>query len=625
LNEPSAGPIVLHNCLRVRQAVERETWQITVLRHECRQDLEIASGPKIAISLAHAKNTPCGKNSPEALDVFTPKGNTAFVVSRRGVDAMDFDYVIVGGGSAGSTLAARLSEDPSVSVCLLEAGGEGKDVLIRAPAGIVAMLPGRPKINNWAYKTIPQAGLNGRKGYQPRGRTLGGSSAINAMLYVRGHPGDYDDWEAAGATGWGWRDVLPYFRKSEGNQRGSDQLHGGDGPLRVAEQRSPRPVSRAFVQACAESQIRTNDDFNGPEQEGAGLYQVTQFFGGDKNGERCSAAAAYLHPVLGRNNLTVITGVHATGVVFEGKRATGVRYSGKGKGAVAVARREVILSGGTFNSPQLLLLSGIGPADELRRHNIPVVHELPGVGQNLQDHLDFIMGWRSKNPDMLGLGLRGGIDFVRHILRWRKDGTGMIATPGAESGAFLKSDPSLDRPDLQLHFVIGLVDDHSRKMHLGFGYSCHVCVLRPHSRGDVRLNDNNPLSPPRIDPNYLSDERDAATLLKGAKIMRQILEAPALSNYRHKELYVAAGKNDVELMQQIRARADTIYHPVDTCRMGADDMAVVDPQLRVRGVKGLRVVDASVMPALIGGNTNAPTIMIAEKAADMMRSGSVSA
>ena len=531
---------------------------------------------------------------------------------------MDFDYVIVGGGSAGATLAARLSEDPRVTVCLLEAGGEGRDIFVRAPFGIVGMLPGWGKINNWAYHTVPQPGLGGRRGYQPRGKALGGSSAINAMLYIRGHRSDYDHWADLGCDGGSWDEVLPYFQRSEGNARGADAFHGADGPLQVCDQRSPRPITSAFVEACAQNQIRFNDDFNGPEQEGAGLYQVTQFHSGPRSGERCSAAAAYLHPVMQRPNLTVVTRAHATAIMFDGKRATGVRYRRGRRMEAARAAREVIVCGGAFNSPQLLMLSGIGPADELARHGIPVVHELPGVGQNLQDHLDFIIGWRSLDTDMVGLGLRAGLTLFGHMRQWRRDGTGLISTPYAEGAAFLKSDPSLDRPDLQLHFVVAVVDDHGRRLRLGHGFSCHVCVLRPFSRGTVSLADANPFSDPLIDPNFLSDERDAALLLKGAKKMRAILEAPALAKYRHQEVY-SIGEGDEALMAAIRARADTIYHPVGTCRMGVDDMAVVDPKLRVHGVEGLRVVDASVMPTLIGGNTNAPTIMIAEKAADLIR------
>ncbi len=532
---------------------------------------------------------------------------------------MEFDYVIVGGGSAGSTLANRLSADETVTVCLIEAGGGGKDVLIRTPLGVVAMLPGRPKINNWAFETVPQPGLGGRKGFQPRGKALGGSSAINAMLYVRGHPSDYDDWAADGAAGWGWNEVLPFFKMSEGNSRANDPLHGTKGPLQVGEQQTPRPISRAFVDACEETQINRNEDFNGLSQDGAGLYQVTQFWDGPKRGERCSAAAAYLHPVMDRKNLHVITKAHATKIETTARRATGVAYRHDGVIKHVRAKREVLLCGGAFNSPQLLMLSGIGPAANLASHGIEVRHDLPGVGQNLQDHVDFIMLWKSLDTGMLGLTPRGALDILKAVFQWRKDGTGMAATPGAEAGAFLRTRSDLDRPDVQLHFVAGLVDDHTRKIHLGHGYSCHVCVLRPHSRGDVQLHDSDPLSPPRIDPGYFSDPRDMETMLAGTRLTQQILDAPALAKYRHKQLYLTGQENDEQLVSQIRSRADTIYHPVGTCRMGRDEMAVVDPTLRVRGIDGLRVVDASVMPRLIGGNTNAPTIMIAERAAHLIR------
>ncbi|MFN3953430.1 MAG: GMC family oxidoreductase [Pararhodobacter sp.] len=536
---------------------------------------------------------------------------------------MEFDYVIVGGGSAGCVLAARLSEDPATSVCLIEAGGDGRDFLIRAPAMVATMISGRPRINNWAFFTEPQPGLNGRRGFQPRGRALGGSSAINAMLYIRGHPQDYDAWAEAGAEGWDWQSCLPFFLRAEGNMRGNGALHGGEGPLQVADQRRPAAATRAFIDACTSLQIPENDDFNGPEQFGAGLYQVTQFHHGPRKGERCSAAAAYLFPALNRSNLTVMTRVHAERIEIEEGRATGVWFRRRGRRHLARARREVILSAGTFGSPQLLMLSGIGPADELRAHGIAPRHDLPGVGQNLQDHLDYVISYRSRRADVVGLNPAGLGRLLRAGLEWRRSGEGLFASPMAEGAAFLKSDPGLARPDLQLHFVIGIVDDHMRKIHLTNGYSCHVCVLRPFSRGQVGLRDANPASPPRIDPAYLSDPRDLTLLMSGARQMEAILEAPALAPWRGRRLYAHDG-SDSALEADIRNRADTIYHPVGTCRMGRNDLAVVDAQLRLHGIEGLRVVDASVMPSLIGGNTNAPTIMIAERAATFIRQGAAS-
>ena len=532
---------------------------------------------------------------------------------------MVYDYVIVGGGSAGSVLAARLSENPAVSVCLIEAGGQGRDIFVRAPALVAAMVSGRPPIHNWAFKTTRQTGLNGRRGFQPRGKALGGSSAINAMLYTRGHPADYDEWADLGAEGWDWASCLPFFRRAEGNQWGADALHGDDGPLQVADQNAPRRISRAFVDACEASHIARNDDFNGPRQEGAGLYQVTQFRHGARKGERCSAAAAYLHPVLRRPNLTVLTHARAEKVLLEDGRATGVLVRRAFAPRRIEARREVILAAGAFGSPHLLLLSGIGPEDELRAHRLPVIHALPGVGMNLQDHLDYIVSHRSLRPDVVGLNPPGLMRLARAAWKWRSSGEGLFASPMAEAGAFLCSEPGLSRPDLQIHFVIGIVDQHMRRLHLADGYSAHICALRPYSRGAVGLMSANPARAPRIDPGYLSDPRDMALMLRAARKLEHILDASPLAPWRGPRLYPHNG-SDAALEADIRARSDTIYHPVGTCRMGQDDMSVVDPALKVRDINGLRVIDASVMPRVPGGNTNAPTIMIAEKAAEMLRS-----
>ncbi len=533
---------------------------------------------------------------------------------------MEYDYIILGGGSAGSVIASRLSEDPNVSVCLIEAGGDGKNVLIRMPLGCVMMLPGKPKINNWAFETTPQPGLNGRKGYQPRGKALGGSSAINAMLYVRGHKKDYDEWSDLGCDGWDWDSVAPYFIKSERNHAITDEHHGADGPLHVANGLSDNPINNAFIEAAAGMQIRETEDFNGSRQEGVGRFQVTQFRGGDHHGERCSAAAAYLHPHE-RPNLTILTNAHITKVVVEDGRAVAARCLIKGREQQVRARKEIILSAGAFGSPQILQLSGIGDPDQLAAHGVDVVHALLGVGKNLQDHLDFILSWKSPRSELLGLNPSGLWDMLKAAWTWRKTGEGLATTTFAEVGAFFRSNPELDRPDLQIHFVTGIVDDHSRKRHMYRGYSAHVCVLRPESRGEVGLNDANPLSPPRIDPKFLSADADAALLLKGTKIMSEMMDHPALAEWRGDKLYLRGDEDDATLMAHIRDRADTIYHPVGTCRMGADgdDMAVVDSACRVRGIDGLRVVDASIMPRLVGGNTNAPTIMIAEKAADLIR------
>ena len=531
---------------------------------------------------------------------------------------MEADYIIIGGGSAGCVMAARLSEDPAVSVLLIEAGGAGRDIFIRAPALVATMVSGRPRINNWAFRTVPQPGLNGRRGFHPRGKALGGSSAINAMLYVRGQPQDYDGWADLGCDGWDWASVRDWFLAAERFEGGPGPHHGGGGPLQVRSQSAPLPISRAFLEACGEGQIGQTEDFNGTQGEGAGLYHVTQAFDGPRAGERCSAAAAYLHPVMARRNLRIVTRAMAHKILVEGGCAKGLRFRHRGRVMEARARREVILSAGAFGSPQLLLLSGIGPEEELRTHGIAPVHVLPGVGRNLQDHLDYTISYHSLRPDVVGLGPAGLMRLARAGLDWRRTGAGHFASPMAEAGAFFRSAPGIDRPDLQMHFVVGIVDQHMRRLHFRDGYSCHVCALRPHSVGEVGLTSADPEAPPRIDPRYLSDPRDLGVLMQGARIMEQVMEAPPLAPWRGRRLYPHNG-SDTALEADIRTRADTIYHPVGTCRMGRDDMAVTDPQGRVHGLDGLRVVDASLMPRIVSGNTNAPTIMMAEKIAGAMR------
>lgn len=384
-----------------------------------------------------------------------------------------FDYIVVGGGSAGSVMAGRLSEDAGTSVVLLEAGGNGDSWVVKTPAAAVAMLP--TSINNYAFQTVPQKGLNGRRGYQPRGKCLGGSSAINAMIYTRGHRSDYDHWAALGNIGWSYDELLPYFKKSENNTTIQNSFHGIDGPLSVSNLQSHNPFQQIYLNAAKEAGFPVTEDFNGAEQEGLGIYQVTH-----KNGERWSAARGYLHPHMGkRKNLNVQTGIQVECILFEGKRAVGVSYMQGGKQHIMRANKEVILCAGAFHSPQLLMVSGVGPAQELKKFDIPVIHDLPGVGQNLQDHPDFIFGYSADSLDLIGISLGGTVKLTGEIIKYVRSREGMIATNFAEAGGFLKTDPSLEAPDVQLHFVVSLVEDHARKLHMAHGYSCHVCVLRP--------------------------------------------------------------------------------------------------------------------------------------------------
>ncbi|HEX6832780.1 MAG TPA: choline dehydrogenase [Rudaea sp.] len=523
---------------------------------------------------------------------------------------MTYDYVIVGAGSAGCVLANRLSANPNTRVLLLEAGPVDWHPFIHMPAGI-AKLVNRKGIN-WDYTTQPEAQLDGRRLWWPRGRVLGGSSSINAMCYIRGDARDYDDWaRQTGDERWAWRNVLPLFRRSEDNTRGADERHGSGGPLGVSDLRYHNPLSQALIDAAVAVGHRRNDDFNGAAQEGFGFYQVTQ-----KNGARCSTAASYLRAARGRANLHVHTHALTLRVRVECGRAVGVDYQHRGQTCRADAR-EVILSGGAINSPQLLMLSGIGPADHLRAHGIGVVHDAPGVGANLQDHLDICTLRRSTQPVTYDR-LSDSLVALRYFTRRQGPGTSNIA----EAGGFVRTRHAEDaRCDMQFHFVPALLDDHGRHRMEGYGYTLHACALRPRSRGTIRLLCADPNAKAAIHANYLSDREgyDLKMLIEGVRLSRDILAAAPFDAYRGDEIFPGSDRTgDAQIADFIRRKAETIYHPVGTCRMGSDADAVVDPQLRVRGIDGLNVVDASVMPMLPGGNTNAPTIMIAEAAADRL-------
>jgi choline dehydrogenase len=529
-----------------------------------------------------------------------------------------YDYIIVGGGSAGCVLANRLSAHPHTRVCLLEAGPPDSSPFIRVPLGMVGLM--MSKKLNWRYFTEPQPQLDGRRLFWPRGKALGGSSSINAMVYTRGHADDYDHWAALGNRGWSYAEVLPLFKRSEHYEGGASAFHGAGGALNVAPLRSPNLLARAFVSAGREAGYPFNPDFNGSSQEGVNCYDVTQ-----KNGERWSAARAFLRPVLQRPNLTVLSGARATRLIFDGKRAVGVEYLRHGKLETARCEREVVLTAGAVNSPQLLMLSGIGPAAELRRHGIALRHALPGVGQNLQDHLDALIVHRCIKPVSLGISAATLPLQVKHLYDYLRYRRGPMTSNSAEGGGFVKSSPEQPLPDLQFHFTPAHLDGHARTLRhalstlWGHGYALHVCVLRPRSRGYIGLRSADPAADPLIEPRYLSDPADLRLMIEGVRAARRVLAAAAFDPYRGAEIFPGTAANsDEQIARFIRRKAETIYHPVGTCKMGHDDMAVVDDQLKVHGIDGLRVADASIMPSLIGGNTNAPVMMIAEKAAELV-------
>ena len=527
----------------------------------------------------------------------------------------EVDYLVLGGGSAGSVLASRLSENPAATVALFEAGGSGDGWVVDTP--IANVLTATTKLNNWAYETVPQPGLGGRRGYQPRGRALGGSSAINAMIYTRGRPADYDAWAALGNPGWSYADVLPYFRKAERNEVFDNEFHGREGPINVANSRSDNPFQQRFLAAAREGRFPLNDDFNGVNQEGLGLYQLTQI-----NGERCSAARAYLRPHLGRRpNLRVETHARALRLLFDGRRAVGAEILRRGVKRVVQARRETIVCLGAFGSPQLLMLSGVGEAAALAALGVAPLIDLPGVGANLHDHPDVVLGYASRSRDLLGLSFGALAPLLSAISRYRRERRGMATTNFAEAGGFLKTRPDLAEPDVQLHFVIAVVEDHARKLRWGRGMTCHVCALKPKSRGSLKLAGPDPLADPLIDPAFLAEPEDVETLVAGVKLTRRLMAAPSLRAHWTRELFGGdKARSDDEIRAFLRRRVDTVYHPVGTCAMGPDaKTAVVDASLRVHGAEALRVVDASIMPQVVAGNTNAPVIMIAEKAAEMIR------
>jgi choline dehydrogenase len=512
-----------------------------------------------------------------------------------------YDYVIVGAGSAGCVLAARLSEDPEVKVALIEAGGADSDDEIHIPAAFGSLFKGR---RDWDMATEPEPGLSGRRAYLPRGKMLGGCSSMNAMVYIRGNRADYDEWAAMGAEGWSYDEVLPYFKRSEDNERGEDLYHGAGGPLAVREGRSMNPLASAFVEAAKQAGHEENLDFNGPRQEGFGRYQTTQ-----RNGMRASVSVCYLHPAMARENLTVITDAHALRILFEGDRACGVEVDHAGTVQALEAAREVIVSGGSYQSPQLLMLSGIGPAEQLALLQIEARKDLP-VGEGLQDHCMTLMNWKTDVESLMGALTPENLELLQ------AEGRGPLSSNIAEAGGFVRTRPGLDAPDCQFHCAPALFYQEGLAPAVEHGIAFGPGVVKPTSRGSVTLRTANPYSKPRILHNYLTTDEDRQTVLAGVRMALEISQQEALQPVITGEFEAPSpDAGEEELWRYIEDQTMTIYHPTSSCAIGP----VVDSRLRVHGVEGLRVVDASVMPTIVRGNTNAPTIMIAEKAADMIR------
>lgn len=530
------------------------------------------------------------------------------------------DYIIIGAGSAGSVLANRLSTNPDTSVLVLEAGPEDKTPMIKIPGAFAYFM--YSKKYNWRYETESVPDIRGGKPmFCPRGKTLGGSSAVNAMVYIRGDKSDYDHWESLGNKGWGYSSMLNYFKISETNERGANEYHGGQGPIYVSNTQNNYPLNDCFINASQQAGFPLNNDFNGPQLEGAGYFQFTI-----KDGERCGVSRAYLTPARKRQNLFVECEAFVDRITFKSDDskipvASGVEYTQHGISHTVTANKEVILCGGTFNSPQTLMLSGIGNKEELQQHSIPVVHDLPGVGKNLQEHVDACVLVKSKKSDGFSTSPLGILKALPDAIKYLTSKKGNLANSITQAGAFLKSNPSVDVPDIQMHFVPLLFDDCGRDLGLlsQQGYSLHVCVLRPKSRGKLSLKSADPRVPVSINFNFLAKEKDAKVLVDGIRVARKILSSNAFDEHRGEEVHPGADvESDDALLQKCKDRLGLVFHPVGTCKMGNDPMAVVDDQLRVRGVQNLRVVDASIMPTLVSGNTNAPVIAIAEKAADMI-------